>query len=118
MFKKFVPMIGLGISLLILTSCVTNEGNIGNMSTYAIPPNGEAQWIRNGEPIDFEENLWYPQDEVDTLLDSEVVPMGEYRSVQFFVETTDVRPLNQLYTKFGRNKFRVYRPMKSKVSYD
>jgi len=34
---------------------------------------------------------------------------GEYRGVSFFVEKIDVRPYDKIFTKFGRNKFRVYR---------
>lgn len=97
------------LSGLIVGGCTTNQGNDGNVVTYSVPQNGEAIWIRNGEPIEFDGDLWYPYDEVDILLDAEVDPAGEYRGVQFFVEKTDVRPYNQLYTKFARNKFRIFK---------
>jgi hypothetical protein len=84
------------------------RGNTGNLSVYKIPLQ-EPEWIRNGEPIEFEGQKWYPQDEVDILLDSEVSLVGEYRGVQVFIERVDVRPYRALYTKFGEHKFRSYR---------
>jgi hypothetical protein len=102
----------LGLSFLwvtLLTSCSSNvKGNVGLMPNYAIPQE-EAAWIRNGEPILFEEEYWYPQDNYDVLLDSEVIPVGEYQGVQFFVGKIDVRPYDRLYSKFGKNKFRIFK---------
>ena len=68
----------------------------------------EAEWIRNGQPIEFEGELWFPADAIENLLDSEVYLVGEYRGVQIFVEFADVRPYNRLYTKFAKNKFRFF----------
>lgn len=68
----------------------------------------EAEWIRNGEPIEFEGELWFPADGMETLLDSEVYSAGEYKGVEIFVEKLDVRPYNRLYTKLGKNKFRFF----------
>lgn len=68
----------------------------------------EPQWIRSGEPIEFEGELWYPQDGAEGLLDSEVLLMGEYYGVEFFIDLLDVRPFNRLYTKFGRHQFRYF----------
>ena len=68
----------------------------------------EAEWIRNGEPIEFEDELWYPADSIEIFLDSEVSLIGEYQGVQFFIDKVDVRPFERLYTKFGRNKFRFF----------
>ena len=96
-------------SLLFLSGCQTSssQGNIGNVQSYAIPT-VEAEWIRNGQPIVFTGELWYPADDVESLLDVEVTPLGEYKGVQFFIEKTDVRPYDRLYTKLGRNKFRYF----------
>lgn len=91
----------------LLTSCQTSKGNVGHFQTYNAP-SAEAKWIRNGEPIEFEETLWYPADGVENLLDSEVQPVGEYRNIEFFVENVDVRPYDRLYTKFARNQFRYF----------
>jgi hypothetical protein len=94
--------IGLG-----LCGCRSTGGNVGKLQSYPFKTT-EAAWIRNGEPIDFEGDLWFPVDGVETLLDSEVEIVAEYRNIQVFVEKIDVRPFNRLYTKFGRNKFRFY----------
>lgn len=90
---------------LILVGCFTKEGNVGRMSAFAIPEE-EAQWIREGQPIEFAGQLWYPQDGIEILLDTEVDLIGEYKGVEFFTDKLDVQPYSRLYTKFGRNKFR------------
>ena len=71
-------------------------------------PEVEAEWIRNGQPIEFEAEQWYPQDSVDILLDQEVYWIGSYNDTEVFDEKADVRPYNRIYTKFGKNKFRVF----------
>ena len=68
----------------------------------------EAEWVRNGEALMFEGGPWYPQDSVENILDSEVYPIGEYRGVQIFVEFTDVKPYDQMYTRFAKNKYRLF----------
>ena len=91
-----------------LMGCYTSSGNEGSVQTY--PPMAvEAKWIRNGEPVEFEGELWYPSDGIESLLDSEVYLLGEYRGIQIFVDKLDVRPYNRLYTKFSKNKFRYYK---------
>jgi len=91
----------------LFAGCMSMEGNVGQMTVYATPAQ-EADWIRNGDPIEYEDELWYPRDRIELLLDSEVVLLGIYKEVQFFVEARDVRPYNRLYTKFGKNKFRIF----------
>jgi hypothetical protein len=71
-------------------------------------PFKEAQWIRMGEPIIFEDEAWYPTDDVENLLDQEVIIMGLYREIPFYIEKRDVRPFNRIYTKFGYHKYRVF----------
>ena len=68
----------------------------------------EAEWIQGGNPIIFEEELWYPKDDVDILSDSEVYLLGEQDGVEFFVGMIDVRPYNRIYTKFKKNQFRIF----------
>ena len=70
--------------------------------------NSEASWIRDGEPIVFEGESWVPQDDVENLFDSEVYYLGSYRDVNLYAEKTDVRPYNNLYTKFGKNRYRLF----------
>ena len=98
---------GIVLMMAFLTGCISMQDNRGNMEKYSVPLT-EADWVRNGDPIEFEGDLWYPQDAIDILLDSEVFRLGDYQGVEFFIEKTDVRPYNRLYTKFGRNKFRIY----------
>jgi len=94
-----------------MTSCTITQGkgggNEGQMQSFPYHM-VEPGWIRNGEPIEFEGEMWYPQDGVESLLDSEVIYLGEYREVQYFIEKVDVRPYDRLYTKFAKNKFRYF----------
>lgn len=92
----------------VMTGCAMNGTlNGGQMAIYAVPGK-EAEWIRNGEPIELDGKQWVPQDGIENLLDSEVYLLGEYRGVEFFVEKTDVKPYDRLYTKFGQNRFRYF----------
>jgi len=100
---------GIAISFFsVIVGCsMTGTSNGGQMAIYATPSK-EAEWIRNGEPIEFDGKQWYPQDGTENLLDSEVYLMGEYRGVEFFIEKIDVKPYDRLYTKFGPNRFRYF----------
>lgn len=100
-----VVVIGL-MATFILSGCGTSGGNSGIMMTYKIIP--EPEWIRNGEPIEFENELWYPRDSVDILLDPEVIPVGEYRGIPVYIQAVDVRPYSRIYSKFGKAKFRSF----------
>lgn len=103
--KKIVMM----AILLGLAGCSHLEQNAGQMAMFQIPEQ-EAQWIQDGEPIVYEGQQWYPEDRFDVLLDSEVYFKGTYRDVPFFVQKIDVRPYRKIFTKFGRNKFRIFSP--------
>ncbi len=105
---KNIFIYGIVVLSLGLAGCGgLRKGNDGNMMLYAVPRE-EAAWIRDGEPIEFEDQLWYPQDGFDILTDSELIKVGRYRGVEFFVSKADVRPFYRLYTKFDRNKFRYF----------
>lgn len=106
--KKTLLAVGLIILAAVSNSgCFSAAGHDTGMTVYqVITP--EPAWIRNGEPIEFEGELWYPRDTVDILMDSEVIPLGEYRDVPFYLQTVDVRPYERIYTKFDNNKFRVF----------
>lgn len=93
--------------LCVCGGCGSSMGNEGNVMMYRIT-SPEPEWIRNGEPIQFEDEFWYPRDTIDILRDSEVLFVGEFRGVAFYIQTADIRPFNRLYTKFGPNKFRVF----------
>ena len=98
-------------SLLFVTGCLTQTGNVGNVQSYASPAI-EAKWIRDGEPIEFEGELWYPADGIESLMDSEVYQIGDYKDTQIFIDKLDVRPYERLYTKYGNNQFRYFEKAK------
>ncbi len=93
--------------LILLMGCQSASTRQAQVQQYSFPEL-EAEWIRNGEPVEFEGELWFPADGMETLLDAEVYLAGEYKGVEIFIEKRDVRPLNRLYTKFGKNKFRFF----------
>jgi hypothetical protein len=91
-----------------LTSCVhRSTNNEGQLQSYPVPA-VEAQWIREGQPIIINNDKFYPVNDVEILLDSEVYQVSEYKGVQIFVEKIDTKPYNRVYTKFGKNKFRFF----------
>ena len=99
----------LVLIIILSPGCITSgKGNTGVFQNFPAPAT-EAEWIRNGEPIKFEDELWYPQDDVETLLDSEMSFVTEYNGVQVFIDKKDVRPYLRLYTKFAPNKFRYFK---------
>lgn len=100
-------LIGCLIIMVSIISCSGTSSNMRVNTLYSFPE-VEPQWIRDGEPIVFENESWYPQDDIDILLDKEVYLLGDTKGVQFFIEKADVRPYDRLYTKFAENKFRVY----------
>jgi len=93
-----------GIALAGCSNFLTSDGKIKTVSISMIEP----EWIRNGEPIEYEGEKWYPQDGIEVMTDAEVYALGEYRGVPFFIDKQDVRPYDRLYTKFGHNKFRYF----------
>ena len=103
----------LGIVLLFMLSgflggCASvNSGNDGQVQSYPAPAI-ESEWIRNGEPIEFDGAKWYPVNDFEVLQDSEVYQIAEYKGVQVFVEKIATKPYERIYTKFDKNKFRYY----------
>ena len=84
-----------------------SSDNEGQLQSYA-SPSIEAAWIREGGPIEYGGLRWYPVNDVEVLLDSEVYQIGEYKGVQIFVDKVDTKPYRRLYTKFSKNKFRYF----------
>jgi hypothetical protein len=95
-------------TFLFLTGC-GGGGNKGSIQSYPFLA-VEPKWVRDGEPIFYQGQRWYPQDDVEVLQDSEVTLIGDYRGVQVFITKTDVKPYDRLYTKFDINKYRYYSP--------
>lgn len=110
--NKYGILFGISLMILVAVGCQSTGGNIGHVHSFPLTAM-EAEWIRNGEPIEFEEELWYPADNVESFLDSEMNLVGEYQGVQFFIDKVDVRPYDRLYTKFSRNKFRFFEKRKA-----
>ncbi len=109
---KLITAITL-VSSFFMAGCQATGGNTGQLHSYSIA-SIEAEWIRNGEPIEFEKKLWYPADSVEGFLDAEMALVGTYQGVQFFIDKVDVRPYDRLYTKFGRNQFRFFEQREEK----
>ncbi|MBF0483167.1 MAG: hypothetical protein HQL25_00525 [Candidatus Omnitrophica bacterium] len=102
---KNLKLILIGFLILPLFGCFSGTyTSKGGIDDYQL----EAQWIRDGLPLEFEHELWYPQDGIETFLEPEVLKVGQYKEVDVFVEKVDIRPYNRLYTRFNKNKFRYY----------
>lgn len=86
----------------------SSMGNTGIVQSYGFS-SVEPLWVRNGEPVVYDSKKWYPRDDAETLQDSEVFLIGEYRNIQIFVDKMDVKPYDRLYTKFGVNQYRYYK---------
>jgi len=102
MKKIKIHYLGLCLSLFILFGCA------GNSSLVNLYVANEPAWVRDGQPIKFEDCDWYPSDNVENLLDKEMVLMGEYEGVQFFTERKDIRPFSAIYTKFDDHQYREF----------
>ncbi len=102
---------GAGILVLcaLLAGCAATAKRKDRPKEFPVPEE-EARWIREGDPILYQGKRWHPLDMTENLLDSEVYYLGDYRGVPFFVEQVDVKPYNRIYTKFGKNQFRVFEP--------
>ena len=105
---KNLVLINCFVLTVGLSGCAGGSvSNGGQLESYRVPSQ-ETEWIINGDPIEYDGKLWYPQDGIANLYDSEVYLIGEYRGVQFFVERIDVKPYNRIYTKFSRNQYRYF----------
>jgi len=103
--------IGFGLWFILsvfLSGCAgLNPGNNGQVQSFPAPII-ESEWIRNGEPIEFEGYKWYPANDYEVLEDSEVLQVAQYKDVQVFVEKVATKPYDRIYTKFDKNKFRYF----------
>ena len=106
-FFNYLKILIVFIVAIGFIGCDANVIKRKKPKSYSIPE-VEAEWVQAGHPIVFEKELWYPQDDIDILSDSEVYLLGEQDGIEFFVGIIDVRPYNRIYTKFGRNKFRIF----------
>ena len=72
-------------------------------------PIKEDAWIREGLPIIFQDQSWYPTEDIENLLDSEMELRGEYKGVPFYIEKRQIQPFNRIYTKFDNHRYRVFK---------
>ncbi len=101
-YKRLIPV----VMLFSMAGCAMPSRSLdaGGANT----PLTEAAWIRNGEPLQMEEAAWYPTDEVENLLDTEMFRIGQYRDVDVYIERADVKPYARLYTLFGKSRYRAF----------
>jgi hypothetical protein len=102
--RRLFLMIG---AAFLMCGCVLSQGGPDKSLTSSYPLT-EPEWIRGGQPIEFEGAAWYPTDNVEGLLDSEVYQAGEYKGTAFFLDKTDVKPFDRLYTRFAKNRYRAF----------
>ena len=92
---------------LALGGCALSDKNATTAESWSYPLS-EPDWVREGQPIDYDGAKWFPTRDVENLLDSEVYPLGEYKGVKFFFDRTDIKPFERIYTQFGRNRYRAF----------
>ena len=97
------------LSAVFTAGCVNGRAgnNDGQIQSYLYPV-VEPEWIRNGGPIEYGGQRWFPVNDVEVLMDSEVAVIGEYKGTQVFADKIDTKPYDRIYTKFAKNKFRYY----------
>lgn len=78
---------------------------VGRRADYAIK---EADWVREGKPVIYENKNWYPSEYIENHLDNEMERIGEFQEVPFYVERRQIKPFNRLYTKFDYHKYRLF----------
>jgi hypothetical protein len=112
--KQYAVLILTALLSLSAAGCFNlgSSNNKGQLQSYPSPL-VEAGWIRNGDPIVYEGRHWFPVDDLENLLDSEVFQIGEFQDVQIFVEKVDSKPYDRLYTKFAKGKYRYYERLKN-----
>jgi hypothetical protein len=107
MISKNIYLIIISIlCVMYVSGCQTSSGNV--VKSARVDTGLEPKWIRDGEPIEFQGEKWYPADGVEVLLESELYLMGQFNGVKFFVDKVDIQPYSRLYTKFDKNKYRYF----------
>ena len=97
------------LAIVLLSGCtrIESRNNAGLLDSFPAPTI-EATWIRNGEPILYDNQEWVPVDDIENMADAELYQISEYKGVQIFVDKIDVKPYDRLYTKFSKGKFRYF----------
>ncbi|MEI6437462.1 MAG: hypothetical protein WCO69_01780 [Candidatus Omnitrophota bacterium] len=100
-----------GMMLLVLAGggCSMPSRSLDNGAAALVAP-VEAEWIRNGQPMEFDDLTWYPTDDVERLLDNEMYKIGQYKDVPVFIERIEVKPYARVYTRFEKGRYRAFEP--------
>lgn len=98
--------LGLLAFIALVAGC-TASGNKGQVAT-SVNLLGEPAWIVEGHPVEFEGEQWFPQDGVDTFLDSEIRQVTTHKNIPVYVDKVDIRPYDRLYTKFDKYRYRYF----------
>jgi len=105
--KSFQGLFKFGILFLLITifGCASYEPG----KFRGDFPIKESAWIKEGQPIIFENQSWYPTEDIENLLDSEMDLLGQYNEVPFYIERSQIKPFNRVYTKFGNHQYRLFK---------
>ncbi|PIW60519.1 MAG: hypothetical protein COW13_03740 [Candidatus Omnitrophica bacterium CG12_big_fil_rev_8_21_14_0_65_50_5] len=106
--RRWFPAFAGMTLCLIVSGCLPTSKSVDVPQIYKTPAE-EAQWIRKGEPLIYQDHKWYPSDATENFMDTEVIKLGEYQDAAFFASKEDVEPYDRLYTKFSRNRYRYYK---------
>jgi hypothetical protein len=100
---KFLFAFSILISLGLILGC-----EVPTAYTRAQFAVNEPPWIREGQPIIYNNQNWYPSEEVENFTDGEMEYVATYNDAPFYVEKRQVKPFNRIYTKFGYHKYRIF----------
>lgn len=103
--KANITVLFLVLNLALIAGCKFPQSD--NTLSVAAPLD-EPSWIRDGEPIEYGGDKWYPTREIERFMDNEVYKAGEYRGVVFFLDKADVKPFERLYTRFAKGRYRAF----------
>ncbi len=107
MVRRAFFVFGLIFSVAFLSGCQSTVGQPKPVIKQSSKL-GEALWIIEGQPIDFEGTQWFPKDGIETFTESEVRQIGIYEGVIIFVDKIDIKPYDRLYTKFDKYHYRYF----------
>ena len=107
---KKLQRLFLCLGMIVFSGCLGTQVKDDPAAVSGLEP----EWVRDGHPIEFEGEFWYPVDNVENFMDTEVYSVGNFEDTEFFVDRVDVRPYDHVYTKFGRNQYRMFEKGKSR----
>ncbi|MEW6008659.1 MAG: hypothetical protein AB1629_03400 [Candidatus Omnitrophota bacterium] len=100
---KFKGILVLFLAI-VLAGCAGSYAARRNID-YAIK---EAEWIKDGKPLIYDNKSWYATEFIENHLDNEMEYVGEFQNAPFYVERRQIKPYNRIYTKFDYHKYRLF----------